>query len=91
MSATEVSKTYVPIKKSLTIFVGLIAVFVWVSVQIRPTFALLAFYGGYVGMGLLEEVIFYRRRRTHVRPMGPENIPATIDNAPRPITEKTSP
>lgn len=50
-------------KKTLSILFSLVVLFALIAAQIRPTFALLAFISGYVALGLLEEVVFYRRRR----------------------------
>ena len=48
---------------AVAVFVGLLATFAAIAWLVHPTFALLAFVSGYVAYGLLEEVIFFRRRR----------------------------
>jgi CDP-diacylglycerol--serine O-phosphatidyltransferase len=50
-------------KKSLTVFFAVMCTFAFVAARFQPTFALLAFFSSYVGMGLIEEVVFFRRRR----------------------------
>ena len=50
-------------RKSLTVFFIFSLLFALVAAHIQPTFALLAFFSGYVGLGLIEEVVFFRRRR----------------------------
>ena len=52
-----------PTARSFTLFFGVALIFAWLAASIQPTFALLAFFSGYVGLGLVEEVIFFRRRR----------------------------
>jgi CDP-diacylglycerol--serine O-phosphatidyltransferase len=44
------------------IFVVLLAAFVALAWIIHPTFALLAFVSGYVAYGLIEEIVFFKRR-----------------------------
>jgi CDP-diacylglycerol--serine O-phosphatidyltransferase len=48
---------------SLGVFGGLIVTFVVIAVLVHPTFALVAFVSGYVAYGLLEEIVFFRKRR----------------------------
>ena len=55
-------------KKSLSVVFTLVLLFAVVASLIKPTFAMLAFVSGYVGLGLIEEVIFFRRRRREGRP-----------------------
>lgn len=50
-------------KVSLGVAAVLLATFVVIAIAIHPTFALLAFVSGYVAYGLLEEVVFFRKRR----------------------------
>jgi CDP-diacylglycerol---serine O-phosphatidyltransferase len=49
--------------KSLAVVFALIVVFAMISARVQPAFALLAFFGGYVCVGLLEEIIFFRARK----------------------------
>ena len=50
-------------RKSIAAFVFAVLAFVTMAVMFQATFALLAFFSAYVGLGLIEEVIFFRRRR----------------------------
>jgi CDP-diacylglycerol--serine O-phosphatidyltransferase len=50
-------------RKSMTIVFTLLVLFAVIAAQVRPTFALLAFFWGYLTLGLIEEVVFFRRRR----------------------------
>ena len=52
-----------PNRTSLSVIFALLLTFTAISLRVRPTFALLAFFSGYVALGLIEEVIFYRRRK----------------------------
>ncbi len=49
--------------KSFTIVFTLLVLFAVIALRVRPTFALVAFFWGYLTLGLLEEIIFFRRRR----------------------------
>jgi CDP-diacylglycerol---serine O-phosphatidyltransferase len=49
--------------RSLTVVATLIILFAVLAGSVQPAFAMLAFFGGYVIIGLLEEVIFFRARR----------------------------
>ena len=49
--------------QSVLILTALITAFATVAALIQPSFAILAFFCGYVALGLLEEVVFFRRRR----------------------------
>jgi CDP-diacylglycerol---serine O-phosphatidyltransferase len=76
-------------KKSLTIIFTLFLLFGVIAARIEPTFAILAFFCGYVGLGLVEEVIFYRKRRREDRPPAPP-APASPETAqPAPPNETT--
>ncbi len=48
---------------SAGVFVALLTAFAVIAWALHPTFALLAFVSGYVAYGLLEEVVFFKRRR----------------------------
>lgn len=50
-------------RRSVTLVLSLLALFCVIAVQIKPTFALLTYWWGYLTVGLVEEVIFFRRRR----------------------------
>jgi CDP-diacylglycerol--serine O-phosphatidyltransferase len=52
-----------PTKKSITITFLISVVFLTVSEQMKPEVALAFFFLGYICFGLLEEVIFFRKRR----------------------------
>jgi CDP-diacylglycerol--serine O-phosphatidyltransferase len=58
-------------KKSLSIGVLLIALFVFLAARTQPAFALLAFFLGYVSLGLIEQVVTFRSRRREARAAGP--------------------
>ncbi len=57
-------------KRSLTVLFLVLFTFVGVALRIRPTFAILSFFCGYIVLGLAEEIIFFKRRRIedHSRP-----------------------
>lgn len=63
--------------RSLTVIFSAIVVFAAVALRVKPAFALLAFFSGYVVLGPLEEVIFYRRRRR-------EDVASTALNSSKP-------
>jgi CDP-diacylglycerol--serine O-phosphatidyltransferase len=50
-------------RKSMTLVFALLVLFAVIAAQVRPTFALLALFWGYLILGLVEEVVFFRRRR----------------------------
>ena len=54
-------------RKSLTLAALFVLVFVVLAIRVRPAFALLICACSYVGLGLVEEVIFFRRRRHEER------------------------
>jgi CDP-diacylglycerol---serine O-phosphatidyltransferase len=70
-----------PTRKSLTILFTLAVLFATISAKVKPTFALLAFSWGYLILGMLEEVVFYRRRRhedrLRVAELSPQPLPPT--------------
>jgi CDP-diacylglycerol--serine O-phosphatidyltransferase len=49
--------------RELMVFAGVIVVGAVVAMRIGPNFVLLAYASGYVALGLVEEVIFHKRRR----------------------------
>jgi CDP-diacylglycerol---serine O-phosphatidyltransferase len=68
---------------SVVVALALLLAFVGIALHIRPTFALLAFVSGYVAYGLLEEVVFFRRRRREDRPdKGHHDKPGLADARP---------
>ena len=66
--------------KSLTLLFTFVVIFAVIALQVRPTFALVAFFWGYLTLGLLEEVIFFRRRRREERALGQRD--ATVPQGP---------
>jgi CDP-diacylglycerol--serine O-phosphatidyltransferase len=48
---------------SLTSFIAGMTAFVVMAVKVEPSFACLTFFSTYVTLGLIEEVVFFRRRR----------------------------
>ncbi|MEZ0314600.1 MAG: CDP-diacylglycerol--serine O-phosphatidyltransferase [Myxococcota bacterium] len=59
-------RTFKDIKLSAAsagVFLALLAAFAVIAWLLHPTFALLAFVSGYVAYGLVEEVVFFKRRR----------------------------
>jgi len=52
-----------PTRWTVATFAIIVLAFVAIAVVVRPTFALFTFFCAYVGLGLVEEVIFFRRRR----------------------------
>ena len=48
---------------SLLSFIAGMAAFVFMAVKVEPSFACLTFFSTYVTLGLIEEVVFFRRRR----------------------------
>lgn len=52
-----------PSKKSITLTFMVLLLFAAVSAQLKPTIALAALFLGYITLGLVEEVVFFRRRR----------------------------
>ena len=52
-----------PSKKSITIAFVVLLCLAAVAQQVKPTVALASFFMGYISLGLLEEVIFFRSRR----------------------------
>ncbi|MBI5510921.1 MAG: CDP-diacylglycerol--serine O-phosphatidyltransferase [Deltaproteobacteria bacterium] len=80
-----------PTRKSLTIIFTLLVLFAAISAKVKPTFALLAFSWGYLTLGMLEEVIFFRRRRHEGTPPHPPADPTPPSAAPLPSpSEKRS-
>lgn len=51
-----------PTKKSLSIAFVIVLLFAVISLQLRPAVALAIFFLGYIVLGLVEEVIFFRKR-----------------------------
>jgi CDP-diacylglycerol--serine O-phosphatidyltransferase len=64
-------------RKSLSAVLTLVLVFALIAARVKPTFALLAFVAGYVGLGLIEEVVFFRRRRQEERPAESSSLNGT--------------
>ncbi|MBI2378805.1 MAG: CDP-diacylglycerol--serine O-phosphatidyltransferase [Deltaproteobacteria bacterium] len=56
-------KDFKPNRKSLTIVVILATFFAAVSAQITPAIALSLLFAGYIGAGLVEQLLFYGKRR----------------------------
>lgn len=52
-----------PSKKSITLTFVVLLLFAAVSAQLKPTIALAALFLGYITLGLVEEVVFFRSRR----------------------------
>lgn len=52
-----------PSKKSITITFVVVLTFAAVSAQLKPTIALASLFLGYITLGMVEEVVFFRRRR----------------------------
>lgn len=52
-------------KKSMTLVFSLLVLFALIATNLQPAFALLAYLWGYLVVGLIEEVVFFRRRRQH--------------------------
>lgn len=73
-------------RKSLTIVFSLLILFAVIATRVRPTFALLAFFWGYLTLGLIEEVIFFRRRRRE----NSDREPSPNKPSQPPQREKTS-
>lgn len=48
--------------RTLLVFAGIIAFGVVVAIRIRPSFVLVAYFSGYVLLGLVEEIVLRRRR-----------------------------
>ncbi len=69
-----------PTRRTLSIFALVTLTFVAIAWQISPTFALFSFFCAYVGLGLVEEVIFFRRRRA----AGANSLAAGSDPATAP-------
>ena len=59
-------------KRSATVFLLVIAVGVTVALKMRASFALVGYVGAYIGLGFLEEILFFRTRRA-------ERMSATVD------------
>lgn len=55
-----------PSKKSISLAFVLALTFAGLSSRVSPTFALAAFFIGYIALGLIEELVFYRQRRPRV-------------------------
>ncbi len=56
--------------KSLASLVAVLAIFGVLAARVQPTFAVLAFFCAYIGIGLVEEVVLFARRREAL-PIGP--------------------
>jgi CDP-diacylglycerol---serine O-phosphatidyltransferase len=74
-------------RKSLTIVFFMVLLFALVAARIQPTFALLAFFSGYVGLGLIEEVVFFGRRRREDQAAKAAEPSPTPHQDPTPSTE----
>jgi CDP-diacylglycerol--serine O-phosphatidyltransferase len=61
-----------PSRKSLTIAFLVVLTFAAVSAQLKPTVALAALFLGYIGLGLTEEVVFFRSRRREKQAVLPD-------------------
>ncbi len=73
-------KTIRPTAKTLAVLGGFAAVVSIVALLIGPTFALFAVVCGYVAVGLVEEVVFFRRRRREdTKPQAPEEQPKPVE------------
>ncbi len=71
-------------RKSMTLVFTLMVLFAVIWTRIRPTFAVLAFSWGYLTLGLIEEVVFFRRRQ-HIAAAAPidDAITSTQDAVQR--------
>lgn len=73
-----------PTARTLTALFVLTAALVTIALSVGPTFALFVAFCGFVGLGLLEEVIFFRRRRREAALEQKKSEPeATADPPPR--------
>ena len=68
--------------KSIAAFVIAALAFVTVALTYEATFALLAFFSAYVGLGLIEHVVFFRRRQREAAATPPSIIPPADRPAP---------
>ncbi|RMG13578.1 MAG: CDP-diacylglycerol--serine O-phosphatidyltransferase [Deltaproteobacteria bacterium] len=50
-------------RKSALVFLFIVAVGVVVTLRFRASFALVGYFAAYIAFGLLEEIVFFRRRR----------------------------
>jgi CDP-diacylglycerol--serine O-phosphatidyltransferase len=57
-----------PSRKSITLLFVLGLLLAILSARVKPSFALAALFVGYLGAGLLEEVLFFRLRRAQLGP-----------------------
>lgn len=64
-------KTLRPSHTTLTVFGLVVLVFLSLALWVRPSFALLSFTSAYVVYGLIEEVVFFRHRRSEERERKP--------------------
>lgn len=62
-------------RRSIAMTTGFIILFAVIAIHIKPTFALLAFFWGYLSVGLIEEVVFFRRRRLEAQSSPVPSIP----------------
>ncbi len=63
-------------KKSAAAFIALCLLGIGVATQVRPALVMVAYLGSYVVLGLVEEIVFFRRRRAEARAAAAAATPA---------------
>ncbi len=49
--------------RNVAVFLVVLAAGLILAIQVRASFALLAYFSGYIALGILEEIVFFKRRR----------------------------
>ena len=64
--------------RALTVMLGVLAVGALVAVQVRPSFVLVVYFSAYVLLGLVEEILF-RKRRTRALELAGSSEPLVVE------------